>query len=165
MSQRPKKHTTWKNGLVTNHEQKNHLVIPWSKQQNARPKSDNFKSSMLAPWLLLHISTNHNHNKQNNDIETLQVSYLLPFLLMLARKVELELNWYWCKNLLKTTSCVENKVGDELQQFLKHFHSHQGHNPHAYGCILRWSKGWIITSFEALSLISPNSHVCVCNVG
>jgi hypothetical protein len=47
---------------------------------------------MLAPWLLLHISTNHNGNKQNNDIETLQVSYLLPFLLMRARKVELELN-------------------------------------------------------------------------
>jgi hypothetical protein len=62
------------------------------KQQNARPKSDNFKSSMLAPWLLLHISTNHNGNKQNNDIETLQVSYLLPFLLTRARKVELELN-------------------------------------------------------------------------
>jgi hypothetical protein len=34
-----------------------------------------------------------------------------------------------------------------LQQFLKHFHSHQGHNPHAYGCILRWSKGWIVTIF------------------
>jgi hypothetical protein len=62
------------------------------KQQNARPKNDNFKSSMLAPWLLLHISTNHNHNKQNNDIETLQLSYLLPFLLMRAKEVKLELN-------------------------------------------------------------------------
>jgi hypothetical protein len=51
----------------------------------------------------------------------LQLCYLLPFLLMWAKKVKLELNWYPCKDLLKTTSCIENKVGDKLQQFLKHF--------------------------------------------
>jgi hypothetical protein len=68
--------------------------------------------------------------------------------------MELELNWYGCKYLLKATSWIENEVGDELQHFLKHFHSHQGHNSHAYGCILRWSKGWIVTIFEAFSLIS-----------
>jgi hypothetical protein len=49
--------------------------------------------------------------------------------------MELELNWYGCNDLLRTTSWIENEVGDELQHFLKHFHSHQSHNSHAYGCI------------------------------
>jgi len=120
--------------------------IPWLKQQNARPECDNFKSSMLAPLLLLHISTNHNHNKQNKWHWN-PTTKLLPFLHMRTKEVKLELNWYWYKKLLNTTSCVENKVGDALQQFLKHFHSHQGHKSHACGCILRWSKGWTITIF------------------
>jgi hypothetical protein len=41
-----------------------------------------FKSSMLPPWLLLLILTSHNFSKQDNEIQTLQISYVLLLMLM-----------------------------------------------------------------------------------
>jgi len=54
-----------------------------------------------------------------------------------SKKSEARIELMLMQRFVKNNKLRRNRVGDELQQFLKHFHSHQGHKSHACGCILR----------------------------